>query len=310
MLLATNPIQRKVLIEIDGSQAEARVVARLCTALAGKSRFDDVFLSGRLIHKVIASIIYKVPEESVQKDNTPGSMYYTAKRAMHAYDNGMGPQKFAILTRKTVWEAKLLLETCAKEFPEVVNHFHPWCIETAKKDRTMVNAYGRPHTFLDKWDDELFRRLFTYFQQSSIGDHVKLAMSDFDDLKQPVWETDLLMESHDAFAYQVLAHPQYIWDSFHLAKSLMERPFPVLQLTLSVPAEGGMGRSWRYKYSFKTAEDVERLLRKLRYTNAEATRLHQGLHDTHRGPRSPRDFPLLDSPRNPSSSSQAESMDR
>lgn len=295
LLKARYPDQRKVIINVDGSQAEARVVARLCTALRGSSIFDDIFKSGRKIHKVVASIIYNRPEDLIPKDNTPGAMYYVAKRAMHAYDNGMGPGKFAILTRLSVPEAERLLKVCAKKFPEVVEDFHPWCRSLVQTTRTMVNPYGRPHTFLDKMDDELFRRTYTYYQQSGIGDHVKLAFTDFYYDADPAWEADLLLTTHDSITYQVLANPQYIWDSWLLAKRLMERPMQILHESLVVPAEGTLGRSYQKQYYFNSIDNIAALLYKLRYRDAEETPgLHQGLHDAYRGSGISSHIPLLD----------------
>lgn len=295
-LIARFPDQRKIIVNVDGSQAEARVVARLCTALVGHATvFDDIFISGKKIHKVVASIIYNKPEDQIPKDNTPGAMYYVAKRAMHAYDNGMGPGKFAILTRLSVGEAERLLKVCAKKFPEVVEHFHPWCRNLVQTTRTMVNPYGRPHTFLDRLDDELFRRTYTYYQQSGIGDHVKLAFTDFYYDAKPEWEADLLLTTHDSITFQVLADPQTIWDAWILAKTLMERPMNILGRELVVPAEGTIGRSYQKQYGFRNIADIERLLYKLRYRNVpETAGLHQGLHVAHGGPGITSHIPLLD----------------
>lgn len=294
-LVAKYPDQRKVIVNVDGSQAEARVVARLCTKLAGKSIFDDIFKSGRKIHKVVASIIYNRPEDSIPKDNSPGAMYYVAKRAMHAYDNGMGPGKFSILTRLPLHEAEQLLKICAKRFPEVVNNFHPWVRESLQTTRTLVNPYGRPHVFLDKMDDDLFRRGYTYYQQSGIGDHVKLAFTDFYYEADPIWESDLLLTTHDSITYQVLANPEHIWNSWLLAKRLMERPMDIMGLELIVPAEGTIGRSYQKQYAFRSIDDLERLLYKLRYRDAEETAgFHQRIPDSHGGPGITSHIPLLD----------------
>jgi len=294
-LVAHYPDQRKVIVNVDGSQAEARVVARLCTVLAGKSIFDDIFMSGRKIHKVVASINYGKPEDQIPKDNSPGAMYYVAKRAMHAYDNGMGKVKFAILTRLPVPAAEHLLGVCAKKFPEVVNNFHPWCREEIQKSRTMTNPYGRPHTFLDRMNDELFRRGYTYYQQSGIGDHVKLAFADCYFQAKPEWGFDLLLTTHDSITYQVFANPQWIWDSWIMTKTLMERKLKIFDKELLVPAEGSLGRSYQKLYDFKTINDIERLLYKLRYRDAtQVAGFHQSVHDPYRGPGITSHIPLLD----------------
>jgi hypothetical protein len=144
-------------------------------------------------------------------------------------------------------------------------------------------------------DDELFRRGYTYYQQSGIGDHVKLAFTDFYYEADPTWESDLLLTTHDSITYQVLANPQYIWDSWLLAKRLMERPMKIHGLDLIVPAEGTLGRSYQKQYSFNSIADIERLLYKLRYRDVqETTGLHQSIHDAHRGPGITSHIPLLD----------------
>jgi len=188
---------------------------------------------------------------------------------MHAYDNGMGPDKFSILTGLSLNDAKKLLLVCEKKFPEVAKGYHPWVREQLQKNRTLVNAYGRPHTFLDRLDDELFRRGYSYYQQSSVGDHVKLAYGDFYYEKDPDWEADLLLTMHDSVTYQILPSPTFIWESVLLLKSFMERPMRILDKSdLSIPAEFSLGRSFRGLYPFKTKDEITHLLRKLRYANA------------------------------------------
>lgn len=309
-LIATNPTQRKVILDVDGSQAEARVVAQLCKALCGKSRLDEIFNSGRKIHKVVASIIFRVPEQDIPKDNNPGSMYYTAKRGVHAYDNGMAENKFAVIIRKPVAEARRLLDIIAKEFPEVKDVFHPWVREQLQKTRTLTNPYGRPHYFMDRMDDELYRRGYTYFQQSGVGDHTKKAFTDFYYDADPAWEAELLTTTHDSVTAQVLADPEIIWKSWLLLKALMERPMPVMQLQLVVPAEGGIGRSWRRTHGFKSIDDIARLLKKMRFHDAaQIPGLHQGVHAIHIGAGIPGCVPLLDRPQPNGRSDQTQHLD-
>lgn len=296
MLVAHNPYQRKVLINADSSQAEARVVARMCSAIQGKlSRMDEIFLSGKKIHVVVASEIYNLPESQIPKDNNPGSMYYTAKRTVHANNYDMGIAKFAVIIKQSLLEAKRLQGIYHSKMPEVRGVFHQWVQDQLRKGATIINAYGRPHTFLDRVDNELFRRGYAYYPQSTVADLIELAFQDLDNAAKPEWELDLLLTTHDSITFQMLAEPELIWDACCLLKTYMEAPLNILGLELTIPTEFTLGRDYHRQHKFTSPSSIQHLLKKLGYIYAETPGLHQSLHGPHSGSGKPGGLPLLDS---------------
>jgi DNA polymerase I-like protein with 3'-5' exonuclease and polymerase domains len=287
--------QQKVLINVDSSQAEARVVARLCKAITGTSRLDDIFVSGRSIHKVVGSIIYKRPETQIPKDNRPGAMYYVSKRTVHACNYDMGIEKYAIVTGTSIPIAKGNYNTFHRGFPEIKGTFHKWVQTEIQKERSITNAYGRIHVFLDRFGQDLYRKAYSYFPQSSVADLITLAFIDLYNQKNSDWQLDLLLTVHDSIVAQCLAVPEHVWGAIQLIQALMERPMNVLGLDLTIPSEASIGRSWKSMHAVKTLDDVKRILRRLRYRNETPQRLDQSVHGIHSGPGIPRSVPFLDS---------------
>ena len=295
ILQANHPSQQRVILNVDASQVEDRIVARLCTALMGKPcKKDLLFLEGRKAHPFVASIIYGIDEKKVKKDNTPGSQYYTAKKVVHANNYDMGDDKCAIIIKKSIQETKRIRKIVHTIFPEIKDVYHPWVQAELRKDRTLINAYGRPHPFLDRWDENLFRRGYAYYPQSSNGDLCELAYADFFYEKLDYWEADLLLTTHDSITCQILPCSYCIMEAKSLLESYISRPMKILTQELIVPSEFTLGRSYRGQYGFKTREDVCRLLRKLRYPYEEVERLHSGLHDIYGGSRISGGLSLLD----------------
>jgi len=287
--------QRKVLINVDSSQAEARVVARLCKAVAGSSRLDDIFISGRSIHKVVGSIIYKRPESQIPKDNRPGAMYYVSKRTVHACNYDMGIEKYAIVTGTSLSIAKANYNTFHHGFPEIKGVFHAWVQTEIQKARKLVNAYGRVHVFLDRFGQDLYRKAYSYFPQSSVADLITLAFIDLYNQRKSDWQLDLLLTVHDSIIAQCIAEPECVWAAIELIQALMERPMNVLGLDLSIPSEASIGRSWKSLHSVKSLDDVKRILRRLRYGNEKSQGLDQSVHGIHSGSGITRSVPFLDS---------------
>lgn len=295
MLVAHNPYQRKVIINADASQAEARVVARMCTALSGmKCNMDKIFEEGRKIHVVFASRISGKPEVSIPKDNNPGSLYYTAKRVVHASDYDMGIIKMAIIIKKSVAETTRLSKEFHILLPEIRSVFHAYTQQLFKASRTMVNAYGRPHTFLGRVDNDLFRRGYAYYPQSTVADLITLAYSDFFYAKKPAWECDLLLTTHDSITFQMLPDVEMITEACTMLRAFMEAPMQIFGHSLTIPAEFTLGRNYRDQHKFSSPDSIAKLLHKLGYIYEETPGLYPSVHETHSGSRIPRGLSLLD----------------
>ena len=99
-----------VLLAADYSQVELRILAHL----SGDEKLAQAFRDGRDIHASTASVVFKVPEDEVDR-----TMRSQAKAINFGLLYGMGPQRLARETGLTVPEAKEFIERYFDAFPSV-----------------------------------------------------------------------------------------------------------------------------------------------------------------------------------------------
>jgi DNA polymerase-1 len=222
-----------VLVEADYSQAEARAVAWL----ANEEILIRYFEEGRKIHALVASRIFGVPEEKVQKGDT---FYEIAKRCVHSGNYGVGARTFAEITGLTLAEAERTLGRYYQEFPNI-RKWQQSVEEAVRKTRKLVTPIGRHRQFLGRFDSRLVRRAIAHVPQSMVADMLNLA------LLRIYWrikETDfiLLMQVHDSIVAEAPEGREM--ELVDIIREEMEQPVVVDGRALVIPAEFAVGKSW------------------------------------------------------------------
>lgn len=184
----------------DLSQAEARIVALLANDKELVQLFDTVD-----IHSLTASWLFGIKIEKVDKK---GPLRQTAKSVRHAGNYDMGKKKLvellAIASLKygmdlnmSEWRAGEILRKFHAFTPRIRSVFHASVVMCLKQDnRTLVNAFGRPRTFHERWGDGLFREAYADIPQSTVPEHLKMAGLR---IKKRAPEIMFVNEAHDAF---------------------------------------------------------------------------------------------------------------
>jgi len=240
----------------DSSQAEARVVA----VIAQQWDLVDLFERGDIdVHWENAKRIFEISKSLVydNKNKEHYRMRYLAKRVIHASNYGMSWVKFRQLLLKDAGldmsksECENLLETYHRIYPNIRGVYHRGIINQLRRNRELVNPYGRRRIFHDRWpskgEGELFRQAFAFWPQSTIADMVNSALVDFHNWSQTTLKrVKVLHQNHDEILYQV--RPSYSKVAAEKLKSLMERPIKIGRYDLIVPAEFSRGMNWG-KYS-------------------------------------------------------------
>lgn len=160
-----------VMVQGDLSQAEARVVAYIAEEL----KMIEVFERGLDIHKANAGFMFKLKYEDVPKDKR-----FVAKHLVHACNYKVGEVTFATATNAhakqagvqifyTVADAKEAKRKYYETFP-AIPRWHRWTDQEITKTRVLYNLFGRPHVFLDRIDDKLFREGYACIPQSTVAD--------------------------------------------------------------------------------------------------------------------------------------------
>jgi uracil-DNA glycosylase len=238
-----------VFVEIDQSQAEARVVALLGRDEATLSMFGRVD-----IHKLTASWVFGIPVEGVSKE-----LRFIGKTTRHAGNYGMrkrrlmflvnsDAKKFGIDVQISEWKAGEILKKFHGHNPAIEDVFQKE-VEQALYDHnmTLVNPFGRRRQFMGRMNDELLREAYAYIPQSSVGDQTKKAGLEITDALPEASEW-FCLEAHDALI--ALLPENRLRDYFSVAVPAFERPIPFDLCTLSrhslvIPCEAKVGRNYK-----------------------------------------------------------------
>lgn len=180
----------KILISLDLSQAEARVVAYI----ANEATMIGVFERGEDIHCTLASVCLGKPTSDI----TPEERTFY-KRHVHALNYGEGPRQLAKRTGLPERDAREFMRQYFARFPNI----RRWQEETRRrmyKDRTMVNLLGRKRIFFERVGPELLRQMLAHVPQSTVSDYLNFGMRRFHDSYD---EAELLLQIHDGFVSQI-----------------------------------------------------------------------------------------------------------
>jgi len=216
-----------MIVEVDLSQAEARVVAYL----ANDPQMMQVFESGEDIHALTAKLM-----------NTDRQ---TAKAINHASNYAMGANKLSLMLGVTKREAEILSAKYHQVYPGVRSIFHQGVEDQLRKNRVLTNLFGRRRIFLDRWSDDLLRAGYAYIPQSTVAELtnrglLRLYESD---------RYDLLAQVHDSVVLQMPKETPI--EELRRVKSLMEEEIAYKGRPFVIPAEVKIGENWRDLHEVK-----------------------------------------------------------
>ena len=181
----------RVWLAGDYNQAEVRVVAYK----APVPKLRQWFQEGKDVHNHVCALIARVVQENrIQTPINPDSgkpLFNSkppeayrkgdeerelAKRVVHAYDYGLGAEKFALIAGISVRLAEILLQIYGALFPEIKSKYHAWCEKCLKTTKTIwmpdpvrfrkVFHSVNPYAALD---DNTLRSAYSCYPQCTIG---------------------------------------------------------------------------------------------------------------------------------------------
>jgi len=229
------------LVEVDKSQAEARVVAWL----SGDERMKEVFRSGGDIHKRVASMIFGKREEDVTSEERS-----LAKRMVHATNYCQGTNTMAEFCGVSVGEARKLRERYFATFPGVLRWQRRVAETLMKRGRTLLNPFGRRRLFLGRMAvnretgepelNDTVREAIAFLPQSTVVDDVNMGMTDLFYMMEG--EMEVLHQVHDSILVQVKDEVVEEW--VRRVKRVMEREIWVEGERVVIPVEVKVGKNW------------------------------------------------------------------
>lgn len=225
----------KILIKADLAQAEYRVLIWKARIRRLIERFlNDPNFS---IHYWNATNIFGVAREEVTKQ-----MYDDAKNGVYGANYGIGALKVSRMYNMDFQRSKYIIQSYHRHVPEVQGVYQREIREEVLTTKKVTNPFKRERVFLGRVDDDLFRKAYSHYCQSTVGDLINSALVDLDaEENSPV---ELLLQVHDEIVAQAPKHQ--IDEACLRIKKAMERPllFKGVEEPLVIPAEIKTGPNW------------------------------------------------------------------
>ena len=238
---------------IDLSQIENRIVAYV----GGVIPQIEAFENGIDLHTLTASIIFDKPYDQISdKDGSSPlgdgrqSERYWGKKGNHAINYDVSHKKFALVNEMRETEAKVVLETVHRGYPQIREGYQVTIQNMLKDNRTVTNLFSRnrvffgpifPSTFVSKSVcADTYRQAYAHLPQSTCADKINEQGLEFIYYNQQVFsEVELLAQVHDSIVFQIpLTVP---WERHAeiilMIKSSLEQPLIWHGKSIATPAD-------------------------------------------------------------------------
>jgi len=266
------PGPEEIFVQLDSSQAEARVVFNL--ALDDQALRD---IDEHDYHALTASWFFGGTEEDYSKKvlGYESPIRFAGKTLRHAGHLGAGKRrasvelntqarKFKIPITIDEGQADRALRIFHARQPKIQQVFHAGVIEALKETRQLVAPLpwgidadrGGVRIFYERWGDDLFREAFSYIPQRAVTDNTKAAGIR---IKKQRPYARIILEAHDALLFAI--RREYLDDFIPVAQKEMERPLnftncSLVRRLLKIPCEVEIGENYLELHKFKEAVKV------------------------------------------------------
>jgi len=267
------PDEGEIFVQLDSSQAEARVVFNLATDEDALEAIDV-----HDYHALTASWFFGGTESDYSKKvlGYESPIRFAGKTLRHAGHLGAGykraatelntqARKYKIDINITESQAEHALKIFHARQPKIQKVFHAQVHEAIKDSRRLTAPLpwgidaprGGVRIFYERWGDDLFRQALAYLPQRAVTDNTKAACIR---IKRQFKEAKIILEAHDALLFSV--RKEYLEDFIPLAKKEMERPinFKACSLPrrmLKIPCDVEIGENYKDLKKFKPPVVVE-----------------------------------------------------
>jgi len=265
------PAEGEVLVQLDSSQAEARVVFNLATDEQALKDIDE-----HDYHALTASWFFGGTESDYSKKvlGYESPIRFAGKTLRHAGHLMAGKRrastelntqarKFKIPIKIDEATAERALKIFHARQPKIQQVFHAGVIECIKNTRQLVAPLpwgidaerGGVRIFYERWGDDLFREAMAYLPQRAVTDNTKAAGLR---IKRKFREAKIILEAHDALLFAI--RRDCLEDFIPIAKKEMERPinFTACSLPrrfLKIPCEVEVGENYKDLRKFKGRDE-------------------------------------------------------
>lgn len=243
------PPKGMVIINVDLSQADARVVALLAEDYDLLSLFDAIDIhkwtiavgldlpitkkyntaalalaNAATINPALAPI---TPEERFLGKGGRHATNYGATKRRFMIKTNTDAKKFHIPIQISEWKAGQLLDRIHAFSPKIRSVFHAKIEEALTNTRELIRPDGSPRMFFDRIGPDMFREAYADIPQHTVANQVKRAMLS---MKKEIPELPIAVEAHDAFTF-------FWWEKeaeqvAKMAQEFMQRPIDFSRCSL------------------------------------------------------------------------------
>lgn len=226
-------------VQVDLSQAEPRIVAKLCR----DTELEKAFESGKVdIHRRTAALVlgkmsyldlsenFIEVADTLDKDGPDRFLGKTSRNGGN-YDMGKGELAVRIATAAKImgmeisvseWRAGKMLEAFHAASPNIRAVFHKEIQEQLNSTRVLINPYGAIRTFNDRLGEKsIYGEGYAHIPQSTVGDKVKRSILEIEELMPDFVSLCLMGEAHDALLMRFPLGEEV--DRAKVVKEVMER---------------------------------------------------------------------------------------
>ena len=242
----------------DLSQIENRIVAYV----GGVISQIEAFERGIDLHTLTASIIFGKPYDQISKEDGSSSLgdgrqseRYWGKKGNHAINYDVGYRKFALVNEMEEIEAKRVLETVHKGYPQIRGGYQITIQNMLKYNRMVTNLFGRNRLFLGpilpSYPDisisactDTFRQAYAHLPQSTCADKINEQGLEFIYYNQQLFKPiELLAQIHDSIVFQIPLTVPWIEHArmLLLIKSSLEQPIFWHETEIKTPCDLSIG---------------------------------------------------------------------
>lgn len=244
-----------VFVEVDMSQAEARIVALLAEDYELLKLFNT---PGYDIHKMTASWVFGMSPKMITKDlrfigkTTRHAGNYDMKKRRHMLTVNNDAKKFGFDIQISEWRAGKNLEIFHEYSPKIRGVFHEQVRQALlDNDRILVNPFGRRRQFLDRLGEDLYKEAFAQIPQSTVPDQLGLGIEKMEE-ENP--DLRIAVEWHDSIL--MLVPVNEVEQHVQLARRCIETPIDFSECTLPrgeliIPIEAKVGDNYKRIEDYK-----------------------------------------------------------
>ena len=244
--------------EIDLSQAENRIVA----LIANETKLLEAFERGDDIHSMTAYLFFGGEPTREYQENTLSpigdgskSQRFWGKQGNHSCNYGLGAGSASLRWEIPQKDAKIIIKKYHAIYPQI-KVWHRKNEEQLKRNRTLINPYGRKRMFLGNLynNNSIYQEAHSFVPQSTVADKINreglIYINEHPYLTKHV---QLLNQVHDSIMFQISKDlpPQEHIEILKLITKSLETPIHYEGRSLVIPTD-----VTAYPENFKDGWDV------------------------------------------------------